>query len=66
MSATRDTQSKIGWSFSNIYHIFKDKSEVKPVVTAFEPLKNNLQKLNELHDRLKVMIQELEDSMREK
>lgn len=65
MSATRDTGQKIGWSYSNIYRIYKEKTEEKPAITAFEPLKSNLQELHRLHGELKQMIDELEELVKE-
>lgn len=65
MSATRDTSQKIGWSFSNIYRIHRDKTDEKPVVTAFEPLKSSIQEIERLHSELKLMIEELENLVKE-
>lgn len=65
MSAIRDKSQKIGWSYSNIYRIYKDKSEEKPMVTSFEPLKSSLDKVERLHEELKTMIDELEALVKE-
>jgi|GEM_PF-5779767 len=65
MSAYRDTSQKIGWSYSNIYRIYKDNTQEMPVVTSFEPLKNDLQELNRLYGELKAMIKEIEDLVKE-
>lgn len=60
MSATRDMSQKIGWSYSNIYRIYKDNSKEVPTVHALEPIKDSLQELNRLHGEIKDMIDELE------
>lgn len=60
MSASRDISQKIGWSYSNIYRIYKDESKDSPVITAFEPLKSNLAEIHRLHEELKTILDELE------
>ena len=65
MSATRDTTQKIGWTKSNLYRIYKEKTGEVPKVSALEPLQNNLDKLQALHAELKTMIDELEALVKE-
>lgn len=63
MSASKDKDSKIGWSFSNMFKVFNGEDKSKPVVTYFQPLQNNLEKLEKLRQELHQMIEELERSL---
>ncbi len=67
MSATRDYGSKVRFLYTNMHSLYKKGvSEAKAAVVpetdpAIVSLKQNLESLNNLHDRLRFMIQELEE-----
>lgn len=64
MSAERDNSQKVTFVYSNIYKIYqkgKDKEESPKENQAVINLKDNLKALNDLHQRLKFMLTELEE-----
>lgn len=79
MSATRDTSQKHKFVFQNLYHIYKKQdpiatqatmvaiqSDHKPKVSPqAQLLINNLEKLQNLHKELQLMLKELEDLVKE-
>lgn len=66
MSATRDQSQKIGFVYSNLYDIYKKgKVPADNNEKAIAKLEENLKELNTLHARLKKMIVELEDLVKE-
>jgi len=61
MSATKDKNSKIGWSYSNVYRIHGNTPEpVKNFDKEAEDFKSKISQFQKEHDQLKVMISNLE------
>lgn len=62
MSDNKDDSQKVVFVYSNLYQIYQ-KGKAKQPVEAISSLKENLKSLNDLHQRLKFMLTELEELM---